>query len=387
MKGSIRQRGSTWTAYWSTTDPATGKRKQHSKGGFARKEPARPAKNDSAREYLNRIIGDVQDGAWRPDRPLTVRELLEEHWLPAQESRNLRPSTLAQYRGVLDAWIVPHVGAMRAASVTPADVQRLVEKLRTTKTSQGRPGLSPRSLQLTVGVMKAAYAFAVEGGLLARNPMTSVRRPQIVQRVPTTWTAEDARKFLATVESDSLAAMWALLLARGLRRGEAAGLRWEHVGLADGSIRIVHTLVMVQGHVQESVPKTKTGRRTVPLDAHLVGLLTARRRSQAADRLRAGEAWTDSGYVFTNKLGERLSPDWISGRFEDLVRTAKLPRIRLHDTRHTAASIMVATRVPAKVVQEMLGHSHVSITLSLYAHVTPTMGREAGEALSASLLG
>lgn len=144
---------------------------------------------------------------------------------------------------------------------------------------------------------------------------------------------------------------------------------------------------MVDGHPQESTPKTKTGRRTVPLDASLVALLTAQRKAQAAERLRAGEAWQDREYVFTNELGEPYSPDYVSARFDDLVKGAVLPRIRLHDTRHTAASLMLASGVHPKVVQEMLGHAHVSITLGIYGHVTPTMGREAGSALSASLLG
>ena len=238
-----------------------------------------------------------------------------------------------------------------------------------------------------VGVLKAACSFAVEIGLLGRNPIADVRRPKVESRPPATWTAEQGRAFLAATADDRLAAMWAIGRTRGLRRGELAGLRWDAVDLASGTLRVVHTLVMVDGHVQESTPKANAGRRTVPLDEHLVALLTARRRAQAAERLRAGEAWADSGYVFTNELGERLSPDWVSGRFDEMAKAAGLPRIRLHDMRHTAATLMLASGVNPKVVQEMLGHSHVSISLGIYGHVTPSMGREAGEALSASLLG
>ncbi|MDA8297427.1 MAG: tyrosine-type recombinase/integrase [Actinomycetota bacterium] len=379
MRGFVRQRGNTFTSYWSTVDAATGNRKQHTKGGFATKK--------AANSYLNEVVGKVETGAWKPDTALTVKALLEEHWLPAQGSRGLKPSTLAQYSDVVSAWIVPNLGGMRAAALTPKDVQTLVEKLRTTRTSQRREGLSARSLQLTVGVLKAAYAFAVTTELLGRNPIAGVRRPSVEQRPPTTWDEGTARAFLAATRDDRLAALWALALTRGLRRGELAGLRWSAVDLAAGTLTVTHTLVMVDGHVQESTPKTRAGRRSVPLDDGLVSLLTAHRKAQGAERLRAGLGKDERGYVFTNELGDPLSPDWVSERFEVLVKAAGLPRIRLHDTRHTAASLMIAAGVPAKVVQEMLGHSHVSITLALYAHVTPAMGREAGAALSASLLG
>ena len=379
MRGFTRQRGTTYTAYWSITDPATGKRVQHSKGGFKTKK--------AAAAYLNDVVGKVQAGAWKPDRALTVKALLEEHWLPAQESRGLKSTTLAQYRDVVSAWVVPHLGGMRAAALTPKDVQALVEKLRTTRTSQRRDGLAPRSVQLAVGVLKAAYAFAVTTELLGRNPIAGVRRPSVEQRPPTTWDAATARAFLTATADDRLAALWALALTRGLRRGELAGLRWSAVDLAAGTLTVTRTRVMVDGRPQDSTPKTRAGRRSVPLDDSLVSLLTAHRKAQRAERLRAGLGKDERGYVFTNELGEPLSPDWVSERFEALVKAAGLPRIRLHDTRHTAASLMLASGVQPKVVQEMPGHSHVSITLAIYGHVTPAMGREAGAALSASLLG
>lgn len=387
MKGSIRRRGDTWTAYWFTIDRATGKQVQHSKGGFIRKEPSRPPKGDSAREFLNGIIGKVQSGDWKPDKTLSIEELLNEHWLPAQRSRNLRPSTVAQYETVIRSWIVPHIGPMRAASLTPADLQELSEKLRTSETTHGYDGLSPRSLQLVIGTLKSAYTFAVATELLNRSPIMAVRRPTVQQRTPTSWSNENAREFLTKTRDDHLSALWAIALTRGLRRGELAGLRWDAIDLEAGTLRVVHTLIMLAGKTATSSPKTKAGRRTIPLDASLISLLTYQRKVQAAERLRAGTAWTDLGYIFTNPLGVPYSPGYISSQFDELVKTTGLPRIRLHDCRHTAASLLLASGVQPKVVQEMLGHSNVKITLDIYGHVTPSMGRDAGEALSSALLG
>ena len=389
MKGSIRQRGNTYTVYWSTTDPATGRRLQHTKGGFERAEPRRPAKGDSAREFLNAVMGKVQEGSWRPDRPLTVKELLDEHWLPAQRAAELRPTTIVQYQGIVDNWIVPHLGGVKVAALTPALVTDFTTTLRTTKSAKGRAGLSIRSTQMAVGVLKAACQWALLNGYLGRNPVQGVRRPKL-QRVPmTSWSTEQAKAFLEFTKDDRLSFAWWLLLARGLRRGELCGVRWEDVDLDGQVLRINRTRVTVEGRTIDSTPKTESGRRSIPLDPALVAVLRRHKARQAAEALVAGPGAYDDGpgNLLADELGRPYHPDSISGWFDDKVKESKLPRIRLHDCRHTAASLMLASGTPVKVVSEMLGHASPTITLSTYAHVMPGMAGEAGAALSASLGG
>jgi integrase len=379
VRGSIRQRGSTYTSYWDTTDPETGKRVQRSKGGFKTKK--------AAHAHLNEIMGSVQDGAWNPDRPITVRQLLEDHWLPAQRSRELRPATVEQYRNVVDAWIVPNIGGVRAAALTPAIVNEMTDTLRTATSSTGRQGLSPRSAQLSVGVLKAACVWAVANGLLGRNPIAGINRPRSSSTVMQAWTADQAAAFLQYVKDDRLAWAWSLFLTRGLRRGEVCGLRWTDVDLEAGTVRINRTRVTVNGKPVDSVPKTAAGRRSIPLDPGLVAILQAHSCRQAAEKLAAGAAYQDGGWLLSDELGRPVHPETLSGWFEERVAAAGLPRIRLHDTRHTAASLMLATGQPVKVVSEMLGHSSPTITLSIYAHVLPGMAEAAGAALSALVLG
>ena len=330
----------------------------------------------------------MQDGSWRKDTALTVKQLLEEHWLPAQRSRELRPATLDQYRNVVDSWIVPNLGAVRVPALTPKDVTEMVETLRTTKSAAGRKGLSPRSAQLAVGTLKAACQWATENGLLGRNPIAGVRRPRgTSSEAMHAWSADDARAFLAATRDDRLAWAWAMLLTRGLRRGEVAGLRWDDVDLDAATVRINRTRVVVDGKAVESSPKTASGRRSVPLDGLLVALLRAHKVRQAQEKLAAGTAYGTGGWLFSDELGSPYHPESLSTWFETKVKAIELPRIRLHDTRHTSASLMLATGVPVKVVSEMLGHSSPTITLGIYAHVMPGMAEEAGAALSASLLG
>lgn len=387
MRGSIRRRGNTYTAYWFTSDPATGKRVQHTKGGFVRKEPARPPNGDSAREYLNAIIGTVQDGTWRPDKRLSVKELLEDHWLPAQRSRGLRPTTIGVYELAVRSWLVPHVGGVRAAALTPKAVVDLVEILRTSTSSTGRRGLSPRSAQIAVTTLQSAYRYATANGLLASDPIRSVRPPRANRPQLQVWGPQDARTFLHGTHTDRLAWAWALLLTRGPRRGEVCGMRWDDIDLESGVWKISRTRIVAQGRAIEGTPKTAAGRRSVPLDRLLVDLLRAHKTRQAKEQLVAGEAYNAEGWLFADELGVPYYPDSLSEWFDGKVRALGLPRIRLHDTRHTAATLMLAAGVPVKVVSEMLGHASPTITLGIYAHVLPGMAEEAGAALSAKLLG
>ena len=258
--------------------------------------------------------------------------------------------------------------------------------MRTTKSAQGRDGLSARTAQVAVAVLKSATKWALVNGMLSRDPLVGVAPPRRERKAMKSWTTDEARAFLTHVRGDRLEVAWALLLTRGLRRGELAGLRWDAVNLTDGTIQITRTRVSVDGKAMDSTPKTESGRRTVPLDASLIAMLRSHEVTQKTERLRAGETWHGEGHVIANELGEPYHPDYFGDRFEDLAGAAKLPRIRLHDLRHTACSLMLASGVPVKVVQEMAGHSSPAITLSLYTHTTPSMGREAGAALSASLL-
>jgi integrase len=381
MRGFVRQRseGSAFTAYWESRDPATGQRRQHSKGGFPTKK--------AATAHLNQVVGKVQAGEWRPDKALTVSTLLVEHWLPAQKARELRPATIAQYEGVVENWIVPRLGGTKVASLTPATVVKFMTELRSETSAHGRAGLSARSTQLSVGILKAACAWALGAELVGRNPIASVSRPRAQAPAMKVWTEDQARTFLAFTSEDRLSVAWSLLLGRGLRRGELCGLRWSSVDLEAGALRIDATLIVADGHTTESRPKTDAGRRRIPLDARLVALLRSHRARQAAEKLAAGDACKDGGYIIADELGRPYYPGTISVAFKAQAKAAGLPVIRLHDTRHTAASLMLADGVPTKVVTEILGHASPVITLSTYAHVLPGMAEQAGAALSARLFG
>jgi integrase len=385
MKGMIKRRGKTWTCYWYATDPQ-GVQRQRSKGGFPLKK--------AAQDHLNGVLTAISAGTYTEvqDKTMTVGTFLLDRWLPAARSGATkqgtprRSNTLAQYEIAVRSWLVPHLGGVRLVALTPAHVEAALTALAASGGKGGRP-LSGRSCQLAYGVLRMALAYGVRAGYCQRNVAELVDRPGAVSAEQQSWTAEQARAFLSTVADDPHFAAWAIFLTRGPRRGEVAGLRWSDVDLDAGTLRIATTRISIGGRVEESTPKTAAGKRPVPLDAGLVTILKAHRRRQLEAKMAAGPGWTESGHVFTREDGQPLHPEWFSRRFKVLCGRAGVPVIKLHGTRHTTASLMLAAGVNVKVVQELLGHASPAITQAVYSHVMPGQSEAAGEQLSGRLLG
>jgi integrase len=192
---------------------------------------------------------------------------------------------------------------------------------------------------------------------------------------------------LAEARQDRLYAVWAVALAAGLRKGEALALRWQDVDLEAGTLRVSQTVQRVAGKLVFSEPKTARSRRTVPLSPVAVTALRAHRAMQATERLRAGTLWHDSGLVFTTTVGTALDPRHLNRLFDDLCRRANIRRVRVHDLRHTCASLLLAQGVEPKVIMETLGHSQISTTMDLYAHVLPALQRQAATRMDDLLSG
>lgn len=295
-----------------------------------------------------------------------------------------RSSTVEQYVTVSEKWLLPHLGGNRLVALTPAMVEITMATLAASGGRGGR-GLSGRSCQLAHGVLKMALDHAVRNGYVPRNVAGLVDRPGATTREMKCWTASQAQTFLTSVAADRLYGAWVLFLARGPRRAEVAGLRWEDLDLDAGTARIVHTRVSIGGKVETSTPKTAAGRRTLHLDGGLIRVLREHRKRQVVDRLAAGPAWIETGYVFVREDGRPPHPEHFTDRFEVLARKAGVPVIRLHDCRHTAVSLALADGTPVKVVQEMAGHSSPAITQGTYAHMMPGQHEAAGARLSGLL--
>lgn len=382
----VRKRGSTFTALWWSRDSQSGKWKQHSQGGFATATKAKKFRTE-------RLAEVQQDSFVEPrDKALTVKDFLEHHWLPAARSEATksgtprRESTVETYRVAVERWLLPRLGGSKLVNLTPKAIETALTDLREHGGRKGKP-VSGRTAQVAHGVLRMALDYGVTHGYVTRNVAAQVRRPGAKGKPMTAWTVDEARAFLVAARDDRMYAAWLLLLSRGLRRGELAGLRWSDVDFDIKAARIEATRVVVGKDVVDSTPKTSAGRRTISLDDALVAALKDHRKRQLEERLAWGEAWTDTGLVFVREDGAALAPESISQKFERLSKRLGMRRIRLHDTRHTCASLLLAAGVPVKVVSELLGHADVRVTLGIYQHTTPEMHADAGARLTGRLLG
>jgi integrase len=202
---------------------------------------------------------------------------------------------------------------------------------------------------------------------------------------PRIWSARQLDDFLAHVRDDRLYAAWRGAAMTGLRRGELLGLDWDAVDLDAGRLAITRTLIEGKGAPRFSEPKTKRGRRSVALDAGTVEALREHRERQLDERLAWGAAYRDHGLVFCREDGTPIWPRTFSRFFDHHVRDAGLPKIRLHDLRHTHATLALEAGVHPKVVQERLGHATIAITLDTYSHAIPAMQEDAAAKIAALL--
>jgi integrase len=204
-----------------------------------------------------------------------------------------------------------------------------------------------------------------------------------------TWTGAELRTFLERSEEcgDRYFAAWVVLATTGARRGEVLGLRWADVDLEVGRASIEQTVIAVRHAVEFGTPKTAKGARSLRLDAGTTAALKAHRLRQLEERLMVGAGWRDYDLVFAKVDGSPLHPERFSREFDRRVERWSLPRIRLHDLRHTWATLALEAGVPAKVVSERLGHANISITLDVYSHVNEAMDAGAAERVASVIFG
>jgi integrase len=379
MRGSIRRRGSTYTWYISVPDPVTGERRQRSKGGFRTKR--------ECQEALSEALARQREGTFVRSSSRGLGAFLVDEWLLAVRPPRVRPSTWASYRMAVERHIVPALGGVLLQGLTPAHLTAFYRMLLDDGRRDGRGGLAPKSVRNIHGVLHAALRDAVRWGYLPRNIAGAADLPKGLTPEMHVWSPEQLRAFLDQVRGDPLYAGWLLLATTGMRRGEVAGLRWVDVDLDAGRVSPRRPRVVVNYEVVVSEPKTAKGRRSLALDPATVAALRQHRTRQLEQQLAVGPRWQDSGLVFTWPDGRPIHPHRFSKWFEQHTRVAGLPKIRLHDVRHSYATAALAAGVPAKVVSERLGHANIAITMDTYSHVLPGLDAQAAGAVARLILG
>jgi len=367
VKGYVAKKGDRWYAViYEGLDPVTGKeRRSWHPAGTSRQEAERLAARLAAE-----LNGRNDEG-----RSLSFGAYLTTRWLPGKKLELAR-STWDGYRRKIDRHILPTLGNVSIRRLRPHHLEALYDqKLHPT---DGRKPLAPKTVLEIHLIIRGALNNAVRRGIVTRNVAFVAHAPKL-RAIPKVeqqaWTAQQLQGFLRAAAGHRLfPALW-LISTTGMRRSELLGLQWHDVDLKGATLSINRGLVSVGYKTHVSRGKTSNSRRAIDLDPTTIQVLSAWRDWQRTEQTVIGTEPTD--WVFTNAAGEPIHPHSISQTFERIAKRAGLPRIRLHDVRHTHGTLLIKAGIPVKVVSERLGHGNPAFTIDTYQHVLPGMQAEA----------
>ena len=348
-EGSIFKESAT--GYWcAEISLPNGKRKRK-----------RSKRQQVVKEWLLEQRTGLQTGFLLPDDNIQFGDYLDR-FLKDVAVPTLRPKTVDSYRWLIERHIKPNLGHIELTKLRPDHLQSLYSK-------KLEEGLSKRSVQHMHAVIRRSLDQAMKWDLIYRNPASLVTAPTPDKKPPKTFSKSQAKTFLESVREHRWYPIYVLAITTGMRQGEILGLRWEDVDLDSGNLSVNHTVQNLGGKIIEGTPKTAGSRRTIALPGYTLDTLREYKETK-------GE---NEGLLFTTSSGRPVSPRNVLRHFHIALEKAGLQRIRFHDLRHTAATLLLQENVHPKIVQEMLGHSTISLTLDTYSHILPNIQQEAAE--------
>jgi integrase len=400
-EGSIYpQREGLFAAYVWVTTPAGQRRRKYVYGKT----------REIVREKWLRLHEQARKAPIATATP-TLAEYLG-YWLHVVVEPNLRPLPAATYETLVRLYITPTLGQKGIDRLSVRDIRLWINTLRETCQccAQGKDAkrqeskrrccaigkccnsvASDRTIRDARGVLRSALSNAMTEELISRNVAAMI--PVRVRRThrPKPWSVEEARQFLEEAKAcgDPLYAAYVLILVLGLRKGEVLGLTWENVNLGAAEVDIGWQLQRVRRQLLHRETKTDASEATLPLPDLCVAVLRDRRKVQDVERRAAAptEEWDETGLVFTGRYGSPVDPRHFNRRFDAMCDRAGVRRIRVHDTRHTCASLLAALDVHPRVAMAVLRHSNIAVTMDIYTDVPPAVTRDALKRLGAQLGG
>lgn len=308
------------------------------------------------REKLEKIRQQFTEGTL-VDTQLTLKAYLDQ-WL-AEKKRQVKPRTHDSYRYTIDKYLLPRLGRVKLAKLTPLRAQAALSAIA--------DDAGARTSNLARAVLFSAMKQAVRWRILPHNPIEGVMRIKEEKRDMVIWTPEQAATFLATAQEHRLYALFYLAVGGGLRAGELIGLQWRDL---DGiMLRIERTVNTRSGTPTYSTPKTDRGKRVIALAPDVLRVLKEHREVQHEERSRLGDAWPDTGHIFVTETGSILNARNVSRIWHHLQEKAGVPRARLHDARHLHVSLLVRQGLDLRTIADRVGHTDPSFTLSQYSHM------------------
>jgi Site-specific recombinase XerD len=356
----------------------------------------------SRQEVADKILKmqhEIKTGTYIEPTKVKVGEWLDL-WLQEYMKPSLRPTTFGSYEHIIRTHIKPELGDIILKDLRPEHLQKLYnEKFRKGRVD-GTGGLSAKYVRYIHNLVHESLDQAIKNQLIARNVSEATTLPRQEKKEIRVLSVEEQRRFTEVLENDPWGSAIKLDLASGLRLGELLALKWKDIDFEEGVIRVRSSLARVKVFENENnpvpssntkrkettlifqEPKTKSGKRNIPIPDNILKELKEHLERQENEKNFMGEAYVDYGLVFCTQYGTPIEPRNMMRRFYQLVSDAGLQKANFHALRHTYATRALEAGIHPKVVQEILGHSNISMTLDIYSHVMPELKKEAAGKLN-----
>lgn len=281
-------------------------------------------------------------------------------WLHDKHRKKVAPTTYKRYVGLMENWVIPSLGHVKIVELNKHHVNAFIESMESK--------VGPRSQQQAKALLSAAFAFLVKKEWINDNPVLKSDEIICEKKEINPLTYEEVRRLITHAKGTYWHARWVIACFYGLRQGEALGLRWSNVNLDTGELQIREQLQTIGGHRQFVGLKSKASTRTLELDSKAIDLLKAHKKRQNEQRLEKGENWVDMDLVFPAKDGSPLNPKVDYKAWQDALRDCGISKHRLHDARHTAATILYDNGMDIELIRRFLGNSSIELTSGTYVH-------------------
>jgi len=358
MRGHVYKRSSnSWTVKVPLgKDPVTGR--HHSQYETVK------GNKKAAEQRLSEMLHEIDTGTFMKPGKTSVADFLKQ-WPTDYAKPNVSRRTFERYSGIVDKYFIPEFGSITLTQLKPGHLQRFYSTLT-------ENGLSAATVHYCHSVIHKALKTALKWGLVNRNAADGVDVPRIRKTEMQIWDESEVTQFIEATKDSQYYALFHAFLFTGMRRSEALALRWQDVDFIFSQLYISRTLHHLKdGSYVFSQPKSARSRRTIALSPDAIQVLRDHREDQEKLREALGQSLTDEALVFCNEEGKPWRPNTITRAWQTLAKRAGVKVIRLHDARHTHASLMLKAGIHPKVVQERLGHASIQMTLDTYSHVSP----------------
>ena len=368
-KKTVMKKGKEYI-YWEArvtvgADPMTGKQRQRSITGKTQQEVA---------QKLRQLTAEIDNGTYREPSKMTVGEWLDT-W-QEQYLNDLKPLTKEMYATAVRIHLKPALGMKKLDALLPADIQRFYNSLM-----QGEKPLSAKTIKNIHGIFHRALQQALDLGYLRNNPANPCRLPRVEKPIIHTLDDVSTKKFLKAIQGHRFENIFLVTLFTGLREGEALGLKWDCVDFAGSSLLVGRQLQRKRdGSSQYYLISPKNGKfRKVVLAPFVLDILHRQRAEQEIWKRIAGKSWMDTGLVFTDELGDNLTPETVYKNFKKIAIEIGCESLHFHSLRHSYAVAALQSGDDIKTVQENLGHYTAAFTLDVYGHVTDKMRQDSAD--------